>query len=43
MADPSNSFFIIPVAHVPWSDVGREKRGKVDNATAREQQLKEEV
>jgi hypothetical protein len=43
MADPSNSFFIIPVAHFPWSDVGREKRGKVDNATAREQQLKEEV
>lgn len=38
MADPSNSFFIIPVAHFPWSDKGRERRGKVDNATAREQQ-----
>jgi len=43
MADPSNSFFIIPVAHFPWSDVGREKRGKVDNTTAREQQLKQDV
>jgi len=39
MADPSNSFFIIPVAHFPWSDKGRERRGKVDNTTAREQQL----
>lgn len=29
MADPSNSFFIIPVLHFPWSDKGREARGKV--------------
>jgi len=30
MADPSNSFFIIPVAHFPWSAKGRERRGKND-------------
>ncbi|KXT06199.1 hypothetical protein AC578_1338 [Pseudocercospora eumusae] len=35
MADSSNSFFLIPVAHFPWSDKGREKRGKVNNAEAR--------
>jgi hypothetical protein len=23
----SNSFFVIPVAHFPWSDKGREMRG----------------
>lgn len=27
IADDSNSFFVIPVAHFPWSDKGREKRG----------------
>jgi len=37
MADPSNSFFLIPVLHFPWSDKGRAMRGKVDNTTAREQ------
>ncbi|KAF7189725.1 Acetate permease A [Pseudocercospora fuligena] len=35
MADSSNSFFLIPVAHFPWSDKGREKRGKVNNDEAR--------
>jgi succinate-acetate transporter protein len=32
IADTSNSFFIIPVAHFPWSELGRERRSK----TARE-------
>jgi len=27
IADSSNSFFVIPVAHFPWSDKGREARG----------------
>lgn len=27
IADTSNSFFIIPVAHFPWSAKGRERRG----------------
>ncbi|KAH8726923.1 glyoxylate pathway regulator [Phaeosphaeriaceae sp. PMI808] len=35
IADSSNSFFVIPVAHFPWSDKGRERRNKVDNSTAR--------
>ena len=26
--DRGNSFFLIPVAHFPWSDKGRERRGK---------------
>ncbi|KAI7227112.1 hypothetical protein KC330_g8542 [Hortaea werneckii] len=26
VADPSNSFFIIPVIHFPWSEKGRERR-----------------
>lgn len=26
IADPSNSFFIIPVIHFPWSEKGRERR-----------------
>lgn len=30
--DRGNSFFLIPVAHFPWSDKGREMRGKVDNS-----------
>lgn len=28
IADDSNSFFIIPVVHFPWSDVGRARRNK---------------
>jgi hypothetical protein len=40
MADTSNSFFLIPVAHFPWSDKGRERRGKVDNS---EERAKQEV
>lgn len=35
IADTSNSFFLVPVAHFPWSDKGREKRGKVDNDAER--------
>jgi len=35
IADSSNSFFVIPVAHFPWSDKGRERRNKVDNTQAR--------
>ncbi|KAL8834525.1 MAG: hypothetical protein Q9170_003707 [Blastenia crenularia] len=33
LADDSNSFFIIPVAHFPWSVKGREMRQKSDKAT----------
>jgi len=36
IADSSNSFFVIPVAHFPWSDKGRERRNKVDNSEARD-------
>lgn len=43
IADPSNSFFLIPVAHFPWSDKGREKRGKVDNSAARAEQEPDNV
>jgi len=35
IADTSNSFFLIPVAHFPWSEKGREKRSKVDNEDSR--------
>jgi len=35
IADSSNSFFVIPVMHFPWSDKGRERRAKVDNTTHR--------
>ncbi|KAF2486669.1 GPR1/FUN34/yaaH family-domain-containing protein [Neohortaea acidophila] len=35
IADPSNSFFIIPVLHFPWSDKGRENRKRVNNDEAR--------
>ncbi|KAI9891693.1 MAG: hypothetical protein M1814_002443 [Vezdaea aestivalis] len=28
LVDDSNNFFTIPVAHFPWSDKGRERRGK---------------
>lgn len=31
IADTSNSFFVIPVAHFPWSETGKAKRGKLDN------------
>jgi len=36
IADSSNSFFTVPVIHFPWSDKGRERRGKVDNSVARD-------
>lgn len=36
IADNTNSFFVIPVAHFPWSEKGRERRHKVDNSAARE-------
>lgn len=36
IADSSNSFFVIPVAHFPWSEKGRERRNKVDNSAARD-------
>jgi len=35
IADSSNSFFVIPVAHFPWSEKGRERRG-LTNKTERE-------
>ncbi|OCK82530.1 hypothetical protein K432DRAFT_380349 [Lepidopterella palustris CBS 459.81] len=35
LADNSNSFFVIPVAHFPWSEKGRERRNKVNNDAAR--------
>jgi len=35
IADSTNSFFTPPVIHFPWSDKGRERRGKVDNTAAR--------
>ncbi|KAK5135080.1 hypothetical protein LTR08_005605 [Meristemomyces frigidus] len=38
IAEPSNSFFAIPVAHFPWSEKGREMRDKVDNDMARSAQ-----
>lgn len=34
IADNSNSFFIIPVAHFPWSATGRARRGKTDREVA---------
>jgi len=33
IADSSNSFFVIPVAHFPWSETGRERRVKTDRET----------
>ncbi|RQM08822.1 hypothetical protein DH86_00002982 [Scytalidium sp. 3C] len=33
IADDSNSFFVIPVAHFPWSEKGREKRAKTERET----------
>jgi uncharacterized protein len=38
IADTSNSFFVVPVAHFPWSEKGRERRNKVDNSDARAEQ-----
>ena len=32
IADLSNSFFIAPVVHFPWSEKGRAMRGKTDKA-----------
>lgn len=34
LADNSNSFFVVPVAHFPWSEKGRERRGKTEAHTA---------
>jgi succinate-acetate transporter protein len=34
IADTSNSFFIIPVAHFPWSATGRSRRGKTERELA---------
>lgn len=34
IADTSNSFFIIPVAHFPWSETGRERRQKTEREMA---------
>ncbi|KAI0976822.1 gpr fun34 family protein [Xylaria arbuscula] len=33
IADTSNSFFIIPVFHFPWSEKGRETRAKTERET----------
>ncbi|KAL4761532.1 acetate uptake transporter family protein [Aspergillus foveolatus] len=33
IADSSNSFFIIPVAHFPWSPTGRARREKTERET----------
>jgi hypothetical protein len=38
IADSSNSFFVVPVFHFPWSEKGRENRVKVDNTAARTDQ-----
>jgi len=36
IADSTNSFFVVPVFHFPWSEKGRAGRtGKVDNSAAR--------
>lgn len=34
IADSSNSFFVIPVAHFPWSEKGRELRGKPTDSSS---------
>jgi succinate-acetate transporter protein len=34
IADNSNSFFIIPVAHFPWSPTGRSRREKTERELA---------
>ncbi|EAW11350.1 acetate uptake transporter family protein [Aspergillus clavatus NRRL 1] len=33
IADSSNSFFVIPVAHFPWSPTGQARRGKTERET----------
>merc|ERR1711939_994032 len=33
IADDSNSFFVIPVAHFPWFDKGRERKAKTERET----------
>jgi len=33
IADSSNSFFVIPVAHFPWSEKGRQNRSKTERET----------
>lgn len=33
IADSSNSFFVVPVAHFPWSDKRREERAKLNGAS----------
>lgn len=33
IADDTNSFFVIPVAHFPWSETGRARREKSDRET----------
>ncbi|KAH8700893.1 GPR/FUN34 family protein [Talaromyces proteolyticus] len=33
IADSSNSFFVIPVAHFPWSEKGMERRTKAERET----------
>jgi succinate-acetate transporter protein len=38
IADSTNSFFVIPVLHFPWSEKGREQRAKVNNDAARAEQ-----
>lgn len=38
IADSTNSFFVIPVLHFPWSEKGRENRAKVNNDAARAEQ-----
>jgi len=35
IADSTNSFFVVPVAHFPWSEKGRQNRSEVDNSAAR--------
>ena len=30
IADDSNSFFLVPVVHFPWSAKGKERRGVAD-------------
>ena len=34
LADPSNSFFALPVVHFPWSEKGRSMRKKSDEDSA---------
>ena len=36
LAGPSNSFFVIPVLHFPWSDKVREDKRKAQEADGKE-------